>query len=108
VCGGVASTIGCLRGAPARPGKPLLANDPHLRLTAPGTWYLAHLSLERPETAAANVVGATLAGVPLVVLGRGDRLAWGFTNTGPDVQDVFIEKINPDNPKEYLTPDGWR
>ena len=46
--------------------------------------------------------------MPLIVLGRGDTLAWGFTNTGPDVQDLFIEKINPDNPREYLTPDGWR
>ena len=46
--------------------------------------------------------------MPLVVLGRSDTLAWGFTNTGPDVQDVFIEKINPDDPKQYLTPDGWR
>ena len=55
-----------------------------------------------------NVVGATLAGVPLIVLGRSDTLAWGFTNTGPDVQDLFIEKINPDNPREYLTPEGWR
>ena len=46
--------------------------------------------------------------MPLIVLGRSDTLAWGFTNTGPDVQDLFIEKINPDNPREYLTPDGWR
>ena len=46
--------------------------------------------------------------MPRVVLGRSDRVAWGFTNTGPDVQDIFIEKVNPDNPKEYLTPDGWR
>jgi penicillin amidase len=49
-----------------------------------------------------------LPGMPLIVLGRGDTIAWGFTNTGADVQDVFIEKVNPDNPDEYLTPDGWR
>jgi penicillin G amidase len=53
-------------------------------------------------------VGASLAGTPLVVLGRSDFLAWGFTNTGSDVQDIFIEKINPDNPQQYLTPEGWR
>ena len=106
--GGGASNNWVVSGARTRSGKPLLANDPHLHLTAPSTWYLAHLALVRPEAAAINVVGATLAGLPLVVLGRSDTLAWGFTNTGPDVQDVFIEKINPDDPKQYLTPDGWR
>jgi penicillin amidase len=103
-----ASNNWVVSGARTRSGKPLLANDPHLRLAAPGTWYLAHLALERPGAEAANIVGASLAGVPMILLGRGDRLAWGFTNTGPDVQDLFIEKINPDNPREYLTPDGWR
>jgi penicillin amidase len=64
--------------------------------------------LERPGAEVANIAGASLPGVPLIVLGRGDRLAWGFTNTGPDVQDLFIEKLNPDNAREYLTPEGWR
>ena len=106
--GGGASNNWVVSGKRTRSGRPLLANDPHLRLTAPSTWYLAHLALERPEAATINVVGATLAGVPLVLLGRTNTLAWGFTNTGPDVQDVFIEKINPDDPKLYLAPDGWR
>ena len=106
--GGGSSNNWVVSGARTRSGKPLLANDPHLQLSAPATWYLAHLALERPGAAPINVVGATLAGVPLVVLGRSDTLAWGFTNTGPDVQDVFIEKINPEDPKLYLTPDGWR
>jgi penicillin amidase len=103
-----ASNNWVVAGARTKSGKPLLANDPHLRLTAPSTWYLAHLALERPDTKAANVVGGSLPGVPLIVLGRGDHLAWGFTNTGADVQDVFIEKLNPANAREYLTPDGWR
>ncbi len=107
--GGGASNNWVVSGARTRSGKPLLANDPHLRLAAPSVWYLAHLALGRPGGGhVANAVGATLAGVPLVVLGRGDTLAWGFTNTGADVQDVFIEKVNPDNPDEYLTPEGWR
>ena len=106
--GGGASNNWVVSGSRTRSGKPLLANDPHLRLSAPAIWYLAHLALEQPGASVVNVVGATLAGVPLVVLGRSDTLAWGFTNTGPDVQDVFIEKINPDDPKQYLTPDGWR
>ncbi len=103
-----ASNNWVVSGARTTSGKPLLANDPHLRLAAPAVWYLAHLALERPGEDVANVTGASLPGVPLVVLGRGDNIAWGFTNTGPDVQDIFIEKVNPDNPREYQTPQGWR
>ncbi|MCX7960014.1 MAG: penicillin acylase family protein [Burkholderiales bacterium] len=82
-------------------GKPLLANDPHLGLTAPPVWYFAHLSAP-----GVNVIGATLPGVPAVVLGRNDRIAWGFTNTGPDVQDLYLEKL--DAAGNYLAPDGPR
>lgn len=103
-----ASNNWVVSGARTKSGKPLLANDPHLRLGAPATWYFAHLALQRPGAETANAVGATLAGVPLVVLGRSDTVAWGFTNTGVDVQDVFIEKVNPANPREYMTPEGWR
>ena len=101
-----ASNNWVVSGARTRSGKPLLANDPHLRLSAPSIWYLAHLGIEgeRPS----NAVGATVPGLPSVVIGRTDHLAWGFTNTGADVQDLFVEKVNPDNPAEYLTPDGWR
>ncbi len=95
-------------GSRTRSGKPLLANDPHLGLAAPSVWYLAHLALDQPGAAPVNVVGASLAGTPLIVLGRGDSIAWGYTNTGADVEDIFIEKINPNNPGEYLTPEGWR
>ncbi|MCE7998078.1 MAG: penicillin acylase family protein [Rhodobiaceae bacterium] len=84
-------------------GKPLLANDPHLGMLAPSIWYLAHLAY--PDR---NVVGGTIAGVPSVVLGRNDHIAWGYTNTGPDTQDLYVEKLNPDNPEEYLTPDGYQ
>ena len=108
IIGGGASNNWVVSGSRTKTGQPLLANDPHLRIGAPSIWYLLHLGLELPGAAPVNVVGATLAGVPLIILGRSDTLAWGFTNTGPDVQDVFIEKINPDNPREYLTPEGWR
>jgi penicillin amidase len=103
-----ASNNWVVSGKRTQSGKPLLANDPHLRLTAPSTFYLAHLALERPGAAAADIVGGSIPGVPLIVLGRGDRLAWGMTNTGADVQDIFIEKLNADNAREYLTPDGWK
>ena len=82
-------------------GKPLLANDPHLGLSAPAVWYFAHL--HTPES---NLIGATLPGIPFVALGRSDRMAWGFTNTGPDVQDLYLEKL--DTSGGYLTPDGPR
>ncbi len=84
-------------------GKPLLANDPHLGLGTPAIWFYAHL--KSPEQ---NVIGATLPGMPLVVLGHNSHVAWGFTNTGPDVQDLYLEKINPSNPLQYQTPDGWQ
>jgi penicillin amidase len=105
---GGASNNWVLAGSRTASGKPLLANDPHLRLSAPSLWYLAHLALERPGEEALNFVGATLAGTPSLVLGRGDHVAWGMTNTGTDVEDVFIEKLNPDDPEQYLTPSGWQ
>jgi len=88
-------------GARSATGKPLLANDPHLGLQAPALWYLAHVS-----TPAGNVVGGTLPGVPFVILGRTDGVAWGFTTTNGDTQDLFVERIAPDDPESYLTPDG--
>ena len=82
-------------------GKPLLANDPHLGLTAPSPWYLAHLVA--PDL---NIAGATLPGIPVIIVGRNKKLAWGVTNTGPDVQDLFVEKLLQDNNQKYLTKDG--
>ena len=83
-------------------GKPLLANDPHLGLSTPSLWYFAALSAPQLK-----VIGATLPGVPGVLVGRNDRVAWSFTNTGADQQDIYIERINPDNGAEYATPEGW-
>jgi penicillin amidase len=102
-----ASNNWVVSGARTKSGKPLLANDPHLHLDAPAVWYLVHLALQGADGQLHNVVGASIPGMPNVVLGRNDRIAWGFTNAGADVQDLFIEKVNPDNAKEYLTPDGW-
>lgn len=104
--GSGASNNWVVAGSRTTTGKPLLANDTHLRLSAPSIWYLVHLALD--VSGRANLVGASLPGTPIVVLGRGDTIAWGFTNTEADVQDLFIEKLNPDNPEEYLTPDGWQ
>jgi penicillin amidase len=88
-------------GAHSASGKPLLANDPHLDLGAPGYWYLARLRTPERE-----IAGATAAGIPLVVIGHNDRIAWGFTTTTADVEDLFVEKIDPADPGRYLTPRG--
>ena len=99
----VGSNNWVVSGTRSETGKPLLANDPHLGLTAPAIWYFAHISV-----VGENVIGATLPGAPLIVLGRNDRVAWGFTNTGPDVQDLFIEKLDPASSTRYLAPGGYR
>jgi penicillin amidase len=83
-------------------GGSLLANDPHLDLTAPTIWYLARL-----ELASGGVIGGTIPGVPAVLVGRSDRLGWGLTTAYVDDQDLLIEELNPDNPEEYRTTDGW-
>jgi penicillin G amidase len=88
-------------GSHSSSGKPLLANDPHLGLGAPAIWYFARL---QSKASGMDVIGATLPGLPAVVLGRNAKVAWGFTNTGPDVQDLFLERINPANPKQYQVP----
>jgi penicillin amidase len=90
-------------GSHTTTGKPLLANDPHLALSAPAIWYYAHL--QTPEV---DVIGASLPGLPFVVLGRNAHVAWGFTNTGPDVQDLYLEQIDPAKPTHYKTPTGWQ
>ncbi|HLB07120.1 MAG TPA: penicillin acylase family protein [Alphaproteobacteria bacterium] len=100
---GLGSNAWVLASRLSEEGAPLLANDPHLSLEAPSQWYLA--SLAWPGQ---SVAGATLPGVPLPVLGRNERIAWGFTNTNPDVQDLFVERVDRKNPARYLTPEGSR
>ena len=98
---GIGSNNWALNGKLTASGKPLLANDPHLGLSAPAIWYMAHL-----EAPGLNVIGATLPGIPAVVLGRTDKFAWSFTNTGPDVQDLYIEELDAKNPGLYRGPEG--
>ncbi len=88
-------------GAHSTSGKPLLANDPHLGFSAPGVWYLARI-----KTPDREIAGGTAPGVPLVVIGHNDRIAWGFTTTASDVSDLFIEKLDPSDSGRYLTPEG--
>ena len=98
---GVGSNNWVVSGEKTVSGKPLLANDPHLSLSAPAVWYMAHL-----ETPQLKVMGATMPGLPGIVIGRSQQIAWGFTNTDPDVQDLYIEALDEKHPGRYQTPQG--
>ena len=99
---GVGSNNWVVAGSHTSTGQPLLANDPHLKLSTPALWYFARLFAPGLE-----VAGATLPGAPGVVLGQNAKIAWGFTNTGPDVQDLYLEQIDAQDAKRYRTPEGW-
>ena len=102
-----------LSGRRTASGLPLLANDPHLALSSPAIWYVARLKAPAGQLPggrqhpALDVIGATLPGLPFVVLGRTRGVAWGFTNTGPDVQDLYLEQLDASRPGQYRTPEGW-
>jgi len=83
-------------------GSTLLANDPHLELTAPTIWYLARLELK-----SGGVIGGTIPGVPALMSGRSADLGWGITSSYLDDQDVYLEELNPENANEYRTENGW-
>lgn len=84
-------------------GGTLLANDPHLGFTAPAIWYLARLELQ-----SGGVIGATIPGVPAIMVGRSAELGWALTSSYLDDQDIVMERLNPDNPEEYETASGFR
>jgi penicillin amidase len=90
-----------ISGAHTATGKPLLSNDPHLGHQMPALWYEAHL-----KSGSFDVAGITLPGTPTVIVGHNQRIAWGFTNIGPTLEDLFIENFNAGG--RYQTPDGWQ
>ena len=96
-----ASNEWVIAGSRTLTGKPILANDPHLDLSAPILWYLA-----RVVTPEGSVKGATLPGAPVFVLGENQRIAWGLTTADSNVQDLFVETVDPGDPSKYLTPGG--
>ena len=85
-------------------GRPLLSNDMHLAHSIPDIWYEAQLT--KGDGVDYDVAGVTLPGLPFVIVGHNRRIAWGFTNLGPDVQDLFIEQF--DNSGNVATPQGWQ
>ncbi len=89
-------------GSKTKNGTPILADDPHLGLSTPSIWYQMHL--QSPEQ---NVSGVIFAGIPGIILGHNDEIAWGVTNVGPDVQDIYIEIPNPDNPTQFRYDGKW-
>lgn len=89
-------------GSKTKSGKPILANSLSAPLTTPSPWYEAHL--QSPEI---NVSGEAMAGIPGIIVGHNEFIAWGITNVNADVQDLYIEKRNPNNPYEFLHNDTW-
>jgi penicillin amidase len=107
----VGSNNWVVSGAHTVSGKPLLSNDMHLGHQMPNLWYQAHLRCVNSGCANSgsgsfDVAGVTLPGIPYVIVGHNQRIAWGFTNIGPTVEDVYIETFNAAG--QYLTPEGWK
>jgi penicillin amidase len=100
---GLGSNSWVLAGSRTTTGKPILANDPHLGLRTPSVWYLARL-----VAPGFTVAGATLPGLPGVVIGRNDRIAWALTSLEPDVQDLFVEEVDPEDETRYRWKEEWR
>ena len=90
-----------LAGRRTASGRPLLANDPHLQIEFPGIWYEMHL-----VAAGLDVIGVTVPGTPFVILGHNAHIAWGLTNTGADVQDLFVDRIDIGR-RQYFFQGQW-
>ncbi len=98
----VGSNNWVVAGSRTASGKPLLADDPHLGTRIPSIWYLAGIHGDTIHAA-----GATFPGLPAVVIGHNERVAWGVTNLGPDVQDLYVEKIHPQDFGLYEVNGQW-
>lgn len=105
---GIGSNSWAVSGELSATGAPLLANDPHLGIQMPSIWFQVGLHcIEKNEGCPIEVAGFSFAGVPGVIIGHNDRIAWGVTNLGPDVMDLYIEKVNPENANQYEANGEW-
>ena len=105
---GIGSNNWVIAGSRTTTGGPLLANDMHLGIQMPSIWYEMGLHCQPvTDDCPLDVVGFTFAGVPAVVVGHNASIAWGVTNGGPDVQDLYIERLNPENPNQYEVNGQW-
>ncbi len=103
---GIGSNAWAVDGTRTETGMPLLANDPHLAPAMPSIWYQAGLHCrELTAECPFDVTGFTFSGVPGVIIGHNDRIAWGFTNLGADVTDLYLEQVDGDR---YRVGDMWR
>ena len=99
---GVGSNNWVIAGTRTATGAPLLANDPHLEAAMPSVWYEMHLT-----DGDYNAIGSTFPGTAGVVIGHNEHIAWGVTNAGPDVQDLYIERFDQADPTRYLYQGQW-
>jgi penicillin G amidase len=99
---GIGSNAWAVSAARSASGKPLLAADPHLALVSPSLWMLVRI-----DAPGLRVAGASLPGLPYVVLGRTAQVAWGLTSTHGDSSDLYLERLHPTDPALYQTPDGY-
>ena len=105
---GIGSNSWVISGSKTSSGKPLLANDPHLGIQMPSIWYQIGMHcLPKTDACSYDMAGFSFAGVPGIVIGHNDQIAWGFTNVGADVMDLYIEKVNPENPNQYEVNGRW-
>lgn len=107
--GGVGSNSWVIGPERSATGAAILANDPHLGIRMPSIWYQVSLHcLPKTDECPFDVTGFSFAGMPGIIIGHNDRIAWGLTNLGPDVMDLYVEQINPDNPNQYLYRGEWQ
>ncbi|HSO51132.1 MAG TPA: penicillin acylase family protein, partial [Acidimicrobiia bacterium] len=105
---GIGSNNWVVGGSRTESGLPILANDPHLAIQMPSIWYQNGLHcVEITTDCPFQVAGFSFAGSPGVIIGHNDRIAWGVTNESVDTQDLFIERLNPDDPAQYEYEGEW-
>lgn len=105
---GAGSNSFAISGERTNTGLPILANDPHMGVRMPALWYEVGIHcIQKSEDCPYEFRGFSLPGVPGVLIGHNDRIAWGLTNAAYDAEDVFIERINPENPNQYEVDGEW-
>ncbi|MFQ5946772.1 MAG: penicillin acylase family protein, partial [Anaerolineae bacterium] len=100
---GLGSNSWVVAGSRSATGSPILANDTHLPIQMPSIWYEIHL-----EGGGLRAAGFSFPAAPAVLIGHNDHIAWGTTNLGPDVQDLYVEEMDPENPDRYLYDGEWQ
>jgi penicillin G amidase len=105
---GVGSNSWAVGGSRSATGAPLIANDPHLGIGMPAIWYANTLRCaEDAPDCDLHAGGFSFPGSPAVIIGHNERIAWAVTNLGPDVQDLYVERVNPDDPDQYEVDGEW-